>query len=236
MVATAIDGQVATVAEVAQRAKALLARPDRKQGPRMSVLSDKEARFIAALRRRDERAFTILVTRYEDRVFNLIYRMLNNREEARDVAQDVFVSIFEKIDSYRGDAKISTWVYRVAANHAKNRVKYLARRHDRKRDNFEDMHVQPTEGRISAAIPRPDQAAEATELSEFLQRTLATLDEEQRLVIVLRDIEGHSYDVISQITGLNLGTVKSRLHRGRLKMKEALERWRAGAVTRGGTQ
>ena len=76
--------------------------------PRMSA---EEARFIAALRRRDERAFSRLVLRYQDRVFNLCYRLLGSEEEARDVAQEVFVSIFQKIDRFRGDAKLSTWIW-----------------------------------------------------------------------------------------------------------------------------
>ncbi len=194
----------------------------------VSRLSDREARFIAALRRRDERAFNALVTRYQDRVYNLVYRLLGRPEEARDVAQEVFVTVFEKIDRFRGDSKLGTWIYRIATNHAKNRIKYLARRKDRQRDSFEAMPVKPVSGRLSAALPRPDQSLAGQELSSFVERALALLDEEQRAVVVLRDIEGQSYEAIASITGLNLGTVKSRLHRGRLKLKRALDQWMAG--------
>lgn len=194
----------------------------------MSRLTDDEARFIAALRRRDERAFNALVLRYQDRVYNLILRLLGSPEEARDVAQEVFVTVFEKIDLFRGESQLGTWIYRVASNHAKNRIKYLSRRMDRQRDSFEDMPVPPSSGRLSASFPSPEQAVEGQRLSAFLERALAALDDEQRTVVVLRDVDGQTYDAIATITGLNLGTVKSRLHRGRLRLKESLDAWMEG--------
>jgi len=181
-----------------------------------------ELRFVQALKNRDERAFNALVLRFQDRVYNLIRRLIGNPEEARDVTQEVFVSIFEKVDSYRGDSAIGTWVYRIAANHAKNRIKYLARRKDRQRESLEHMLTPPTESQLSAEVLRPDQAFTRERVSRLVDWGLASLDEEQRLVLVLRDVEGQSYEDIATITGLNLGTVKSRLHRGRLRLKEVL--------------
>ena len=184
--------------------------------------AEEEARFLAALRSRDERAFNTLVTRYQDRVYNLVYRFLGGQEEARDVAQEVFVTVFEKIETYRGESSLATWIFRIATNHAKNRIKYLARRYDRKQESFDAMPVQPAESRFSARVPRPDEAATQAELSALVDRALAQLDEEQRIVVVLRDIEGQSYEDIAIITGLQLGTVKSRIHRARLRLKELL--------------
>lgn len=181
-----------------------------------------EARFIAALKARDERAFNALVARFQDRVYNLIRRLLGNPEEARDVTQEVFVSVFEKVDSYRGDASIATWIYRIATNHAKNRIKYLSRRKDRQRESLESLAVPPTSSRLSAEVPRPDQALLRERVSRLVDAALGELDEEQRIVLVLRDVEGQSYEDIAEITGLQLGTVKSRLHRGRQRLKEAL--------------
>ena len=181
-----------------------------------------EARFIAALKARDERAFNALVARFQDRVYNLIRRLLGNPEEARDVTQEVFVSVFEKVDSYRGDASIATWIYRIATNHAKNRIKYLSRRKDRQRESLESLAVPPTSSRLSAEVPRPDQALLRERVSRLVDAALGELDEEQRIVLVLRDVEGQSYEDIAAITGLQLGTVKSRLHRGRQRLKEAL--------------
>jgi RNA polymerase sigma-70 factor (ECF subfamily) len=181
-----------------------------------------ELRFVQALKNRDERAFNALVLRFQDRVYNLIRRLIGNPEEARDVTQEVFVSIFEKVDTYRGDSAIATWVYRIAANHAKNRIKYLARRKDRQRESLEHMLTPPTSSQLSAEVLRPDQALTRERVSRLVDWGLASLDEEQRLVLVLRDVEGQSYEDIATITGLNLGTVKSRLHRGRLRLKEVL--------------
>jgi len=181
-----------------------------------------EARFIAALKARDERAFNALVARFQDRVYNLIRRLLGNPEEARDVTQEVFVSVFEKVDSYRGDSSIATWIYRIATNHAKNRIKYLSRRKDRQKESLEAMLVPPTSSRLSAFVPRPDQVYTRETVSRLVDAALGELDEEQRIVVVLRDVEGQSYEDIAVITGLQLGTVKSRLHRGRQRLKEAL--------------
>lgn len=181
-----------------------------------------EARFITALKARDERAFNALVARFQDRVYNLIRRLLGNPEEARDVTQEVFVSVFEKVDSYRGDSSLATWIYRIAANHAKNRIKYLSRRKDRHQESLDAMLVPPTQSRLSAEVPRPDQVLTRETVSRLVDRALGELDEEQRIVLVLRDVEGQSYEDIASITGLQLGTVKSRLHRGRQRLKEAL--------------
>ena len=190
----------------------------------MSAEEDKvlEARFIAALKARDERAFNALVARFQDRVYNLIRRLLGNPEEARDVTQEVFVSVFEKVDSYRGESSIATWIYRIATNQAKNRIKYLSRRKDRQKESLEAMLVPPTHSRLSAEVPRPDQAYTREFVSRLVDQALGELDEEQRIVLVLRDVEGQSYEDIAIITGLQLGTVKSRLHRGRQRLKEAL--------------
>ncbi len=194
----------------------------------MAPPPEDDDRFIAALRRRDERAFNRLVLTHQDRVYNLCLRLLGSPEEARDVAQEVFVTVFQKIELFRGDSKLSTWLYRVAANHAKNRIKYLARRHDRSRDRFEDLLSPPSEGRLSASVPRPDQALEGRRAEAFVQRALLLLDADQREAVVLRDIEGLTYEEVANIVEASLGTVKSRIHRGRARLKDALDAWLEG--------
>src|SRR5512138_3110134 len=94
-------------------------------------MSLRERALLVRLRERDEDAFTEVVQEYQNKVFNLVFRMIGNKEEAEDLAQEVFVTVFRHIDQFRGDAKFSTWLYRIAANHCKNRIKYLSRRHDR---------------------------------------------------------------------------------------------------------
>ena len=187
-------------------------------------MSLRERRLIRKLRDRDEKAFREIVELHRDRVFNLTYRMLGNREEAEDVAQEVFITVFKSIDSFRGDSQFSTWLYRIAANHCKNRIKYLARRHDRDQDEYDENRQRSSAaGTYSpASIPRPDKHLEGVELEKLMQKAIASLDEDHRLLIVLRDIEELTYDEICQITGVREGTVKSRLHRARMALRKKM--------------
>ena len=189
-------------------------------------MSLRERRLVRKLRDRDEKAFREIVELHGDRVFNLTYRMLGNREEAEDVAQEVFITVFKSIDSFRGDSRFSTWLYRITANHCKNRIKYLARRHDRDRDEYDEGRERASAAGAYAAasIPRPDKHLEGVELERLMQESIATLDEDHRLLIVLRDIEELSYEEICQITGVREGTVKSRLHRARMALRKKMLR------------
>jgi RNA polymerase sigma-70 factor (ECF subfamily) len=193
-------------------------------------MSIRERLLLRKLRERDERAFREIVETYQNKVFNLTYRMLGNREEAEDVAQEVFITVFKSIDSFRGDSKFSTWLYRVTANHCKNRIKYLARRHDRARAEYdEELGRDPAAGAVtggaSAAPKRPDAQLEGLELERQLQGAIAQLDEDHRLLVVLRDVEDLSYEEICEITGLPDGTVKSRLHRARMALRQKLQKY-----------
>ena len=188
-------------------------------------MSLRERLLIRRLRDRDEKAFREVVDRYGDRVYNLTYRMLGNREEAQDLSQEVFITVFKSIDSFRGDSKFSTWLYRITANHCKNRIKYLARRHDRARSEYDEgIDPQGVESALTAPTPspRPDKHLEGVELERLMQKALASLDDEQRIVIVLRDIEELSYEEICNVTNLPEGTVKSRLHRARMALRKKM--------------
>ena len=186
----------------------------------------RETRLVRRLRDRDERAFREMVDDYGDRVFNLTYRMLGNREEAEDLAQEVFITVFKSIDTFRGDSKFSTWLYRITANHCKNRIKYLARRHDRgKAELDERAEGGGADGPSLGAprpSPRPDMQLEGAEMERVLQEAIAELEEEQRILVILRDVEDLSYEEICAITDLPEGTVKSRLHRARLALRKKL--------------
>lgn len=182
-----------------------------------------EKRLVQRLKKRDPRAFERLMEQFQKPVFNLIYRMLGRREEAEDLAQEVFITIFKKIDTFRGDSSLSTWVYRIATNHCKNRKKYLGRRKGDQPvavDIVETAYKGPETMRTAAVVERPDELAEGYQAERLIQKCMAELDEEQRLILVLRDIQNVSYDDISTITGLPLGTVKSRLHRARMSLKD----------------
>jgi len=187
-------------------------------------MTEVDRALLRRLRDRDERAFRELVQAHRDRVFNISYRMLGNREEAQDVAQEVFITVFKTIDTFREEAKFSTWLYRVTVNHCKNRIKYLARRHDRDRDQLDD-NVQETNGAIATPVRAtlPDRALEGMQNEVLLEAAIKTLDEDQRTVIILRDVEDLSIEEICEITELADGTVKSRLHRARLALRKKLQ-------------
>lgn len=192
-----------------------------------STVSLRERLLVRRLRDRDERAFREMVEAYQDRIFNLVFRMIGTRAEAEDLAQEVFITVFKSIDQFRGDSKLSTWLYRVAANHCKNRIKYLSRRYERATgvldENAERVAAAQGGTPVGAGqIDRPDQALEGAQMDRVVQQAIAELDEDHRLVVVLRDIEELAYEEICEITGLPEGTVKSRLHRGRLALKERL--------------
>lgn len=185
--------------------------------------------LIEKLKRRDEAAFSAFVLRYQERVFRLLLRMLGDRAEAEDLAQEVFISIFKAIEGFRGDSQLSTWVYRVAANHSRNRIKYLARRRRQLTDGYDE---QVEEQSLGSAAPQrseaPDQLMEARQTEHLLQQGLLSLDEDQRELIVLREVEHLSYEEIMAITGLPEGTVKSRLHRARAGLRDYIERHERG--------
>ncbi len=187
-----------------------------------------ERLLISRLRERDEQAFGEIVRTYGDKVFSLIYRMLGNRQEAEDVAQDVFITVFKTIESFRGEAKFSTWLLRIAANHSKNRIKHLARRPTEGVDPEDVSQVRQSADRptppVQAHIDAPDKMLEAAEIEKLMQHAIGELPEDQRLLIVLRDIEEMSYEEIGEITGLPEGTIKSRLHRARMAIKEELDK------------
>ena len=193
-------------------------------------MSELERTLLRRLRDRDERAFRELLEMHRDRVYNITFRMLGNRAEAEDVAQEVFISVFKTIDTFREESKFSTWLYRVAVNHCKNRIKYLARRHDRDRDEL-DENSQQANGAILGAPVRaaqPDRALEGAQMEKLLQEAIGNLDDDHRIVVVLRDVEDLSIEEICEITGLPDGTVKSRLHRARLVLRKKLQRHVSG--------
>src|SRR5215510_9287122 len=133
----------------------------------------RERMLLRRLRERDERAFRELIEEHRDRVFNLTYRMLGSRPEAEDVAQEVFITVFKTIDTFREESKFSTWLYRVTVNHCKNRIKYLARRHDRDRDELDETSPE-TNGATGAPIGHlpPDRALEGAQLEILLQEAI----------------------------------------------------------------
>ena len=203
----------------------------------MSEDPDREAEFIARLCARDERAFNELVVLYERRVFALVYRMLGRRDEAEDLSQEVFVQVFKAIDQFRGDSKLSTWIYRIAVNLCKNKTKYLARRHAGQQDDLDAMAdrapLSAAKGVSVGDVSRPDELVMGMQLEHVVKVAIAQLEPEFREVLVLRDVEDMSYEEIAAVTGLPDGTVKSRIHRARSQLKVLVEK-AIGERVRGG--
>lgn len=171
----------------------------------------------------DERAFAELVRRFQARVTNLISRVLNDRECADDLAQEVFVRVFVHRRNYRHGAKLSTWLFTIAANLAKNEIRRRVRRRnwfslDALQELLSDSAIQladPTEGR--------EATLEREQLQEAVGRAIATVPEKYRLALVLRDIEGLAYEEIATVIGIPGGTVRSRINRARSMLKRKLQ-------------
>ncbi len=194
----------------------------------MASEEHEEAQFVARLVARDEGAFNELVITYQRRVFALVFRMLGRREEAEDLAQEVFVQVFKAIDQFRGDSKLSTWIYRIAVNLCKNRTKYLSRRHANDQDDVDAMAdrlpFSAAKGVSVGGISRPDELVEGMQLEVVVKRAIAQIEPEFREVLILRDVEDMSYEEIAEVTGLADGTVKSRIHRARAQLRALVEK------------
>ena len=165
----------------------------------------------------DKEAFGQLVVRYQDRVFNTLVRVLGNREDAGDIVQDAFVQAYVKLDSFRGDARFYTWLYRIAMN--------LALSHRRRRKPTESLDETKTNIGDEPAAQYPTAAEQliARERAALLQQALLKLNVEHRQILALRELEACSYEEIAEILELPVGTVRSRLFRARLQLKEQLQ-------------
>ncbi|MFQ5903073.1 MAG: RNA polymerase sigma factor [Candidatus Binatia bacterium] len=165
----------------------------------------------------DRLAFNQLVLKYRNRVMGVATRMLGDRVEAEDLAQDVFVKVYHGLQGFQGEALFSTWLYRVTANSCLNR------RRRRKRESQVTQVVDDPERVFSDRASNPHTLLERKELKVFLEKAIQALPQEQRMVLILRDIEGLSYEEIADSLGLELGTVRSRLHRARLEVQASVK-------------
>jgi RNA polymerase sigma-70 factor (ECF subfamily) len=172
---------------------------------------------VARLRRGDRQAFEELVITYQHRLFAVAARMLGSRAEAEEIAQETFLRAHRALPDFRGDARLGTWLYGIASRLCLNRLASSERRLARRDDD----------ALADAVAPGPDAAArlERSELEAALREAIAALPEERRIVVILRDIEGLSYEEIAEALQLEPGTVRSRLHRARMDLKAKLERF-----------
>lgn len=186
--------------------------------------SDEE--LVRRFKEGDRAAYSELVVRYQNRVFGMCLRWMGDRAVAEEVAQDVFLALFKALPRFRGDAQLSTWVYRVTVNHCKNRDLYRRRRAHGRHESI-DGTPKDDDAPVKQYAhdgPGADSLTHKTEAGELLQAALEQLDPDQRRIIVLRDVEDLSYEEIADILELPKGTVKSRLHRARHELARRLGR------------
>ena len=187
--------------------------------------SGEDALLIEAFQRGDKKAFDELVIRHKDRIFNLCYRFLGDYEEANDSAQEAFVKAYGSLNSFRLESTFSTWLYRIAVNVCKNKLGSSAYKAKRKMVSLDNPgtpsnEIPPME--IPNGAPSPLARMEEKEKMTLVQRALDNLTADFKMVVTLRDVEGLSYEDIAEITGLNLGTVKSRIARARTDLRNRL--------------
>jgi RNA polymerase sigma-70 factor (ECF subfamily) len=186
-----------------------------------------ETQFIERLKQGEAAAFEALVAERSGEIYGLLYRLTENAEEARDLTQETFLRAFQNIAHFRGDADLRTWIYRIAINQARNRWRWWRRR---RRDVTVSLDApdgpfgQPLNVTLRAEQSfDPERQTLAHEREKVLRSALKTLGRAYRETVILRDIEGFSYEEIATTLGISVGTVKSRLSRGREELRRKLE-------------
>jgi RNA polymerase sigma-70 factor, ECF subfamily len=173
-------------------------------------------------------SFEELFDRYSSMVFSLVYQILGDREEALDVSQEVFLTIYQKLDSFRGESSLKTWIYCIAVHRASNRFRWWNRLRRKGTISLEELMDKSSERDIcintSSRFQSPEEALLVEEEHEELQRLLLNLPLQQRIALVLRDVQGLSYEEIAESLKISLGTVKSRIARGREILKRSYKR------------
>lgn len=190
------------------------------------MVGSEEAFLVERVKEGDRSAFDQLVLRCQGRVFAVALRMLGDRDEAEEVTQDAFVHAYRTLGTFRGEAKVSTWLVSIVINLCRNRRRWWARRRQRIVASLEEP-MDAGEGTMGQMLadpaPTPAQVAQQREVQQVLLEGLQMLDDNFRTVIVLRDIEGYSYEEIARALRCRVGTVKSRLNRARLQLRAILD-------------
>ncbi len=192
-----------------------------KSHPDRSYNEDND--LIGAFQAGDKSAFDDLVRKHQDRIFNLCYWLLGDYQEANDCAQDTFIKIFRNLVKFRFESTFLTWAHRIAVNTCKNRLKSFHYRFSRKLVRLDNSGRSP--GSVDAIADEtgsPDMALEKKERRYLIRRAINALSAEKKTVVVLRDIQGLSYEEIVKITGLKPGTLKSKLARARQDLRSKL--------------
>jgi RNA polymerase sigma-70 factor (ECF subfamily) len=185
-----------------------------------------EAEFIERLKRGEAAAFEQLVGERSGEIYGLLFRLTESSEEARDLTQETFLRAFQSIGRFRGEADLRTWIYRIAINQARNRWRWWRRRRRDSTVSLESSYGS-TDRTVASTLAEPSQNPEqetlARERELALRTALHKVGRAYRETVILRDIEGFTYEEIATTLGINVGTVKSRLARGRQELRQKLE-------------
>lgn len=192
-------------------------------------ITTEEAALVADLKAGSEEAFGILIAQYHQPLFSLIARSLTDPADAADITQEVFIKVFRSIRSFHGESSLRTWLYRIALHEASNQRRWWSR-HKRQELTIDSPHEGadaeddglPLISRLADSGSSPFDHAAQVELRHRVEAALREVPEVFRTVVVLREIEGFSYEEIAEILNVNIGTVKSRLTRGRSALREVL--------------
>lgn len=193
----------------------------------MNPLVSDDRQLVRLCQQGDLEAFKLLVERYQRRVYRLAYGMLNHGDDAMDVVQETFIRVHRYLDSFRGTSSFQTWVYRIATNLSIDCLRRGGRRPtveyaDELKHEDEEAHGECS---LSAQVERPDNALDREELHAAMREAIAGLSDKHREVILLREVEGLSYEEIAKTLRINKGTVMSRLHHARLQLQKKLQRY-----------
>ena len=181
---------------------------------------DQELEFLEQLREGSDRAFAALVSVYQRPIYNFVYRMLDDPSDAPDVTQEVFLKVFRNIGDFRGECSLKTWIYRIAVNEASNLRRWFSRHRRQELSLDERQEGCPVLADV-LADPQEDQYEQLLrqERMHAVETALSQVKESFRIAVVLRDIEGLTYEEIAEVVQVSLGTVKSRILRGREALK-----------------
>jgi len=193
----------------------------------VEVRPSSDGQFLERLRRREAAAFEQLVAERSSDVYALLYRLTTDAEEARDLTQETFLRAYQSIDRFRGEADLKTWIYRIAVNQARNRWRWWRRR---RRDATVSLDAPGERGEqpLAATLRNegaadPEEETLAHERENRLREALLSLRRAYSEAVILRDVEGLSYEEVAATLKINIGTVKSRIARGRLELRRKLE-------------
>ncbi len=179
--------------------------------------------LLAALRAGQEEAYEALIERYQGPVYNLVCRLLNEPSDSADIVQEVFLKIFRNIRAFRGNSSLKTWIYRIAVNEAYNHRRWFSRHHRQEVGLTRDENTRGYEDSLPDRGRSPFDLTSDRETRALVEEALAQVNPNFRAAVVLRDIEDLSYEEIALVLELSLGTVKSRILRGREALRKILE-------------